>query len=150
MADREKYSILWPCVGGAKRTTVKGKPGNVFGGTLTTLMQSLSGPFSAVPGSDGTAVMQVNTVKQTSCTADGSSTKPDKSAATVCTFRDDNGDTHTYRFPEGLAANYSDDGKGNKTLTQAAGDALATELSSLTGYTMSFVYGWLDRAKQNS
>ena len=148
---REKFILLWPCVGGTKRMTVKGKPGNTFAGDLATTAANLSSIFADSPGADGTAIKRINQIFETDGVTDASTTKPRKGEATVCTFQDENGDSHTYRFPKVAdSVGYVDDGSGNEVLEQAAGDIVAGHLSSLTGFTLSFVSGYYDSAKQNA
>ena len=147
---RQKHTLIWPCTGGNKRVNVIGKPGFTYGGVYATFAAAISAPFATTPGSDGTAVSKINRVDVEDGVTDSSTTKPLKGVAMVSSFVDEDGDYHKYRFPEPLAANMTDDDQGNTVLTAAAGAVLGTELSNLSGYTMTFVRGWLDRSYQQS
>ena len=147
---RQKHTLIWPCGGGNKRMVVIGKPDFTFSGNYASLAANISQYFATTPGSDGTAIKFYNRIDVVDGIADGSTTKPQKGAAMVCSFTDENGSTHKWRFPQALADDMTEDAQGNTVLEQGAGDGLATYMSQLTGYTLTFVRGWLDRAYQQT
>jgi hypothetical protein len=149
MADKPKVILKSAVVGGEKRTTIVCK----FGFDLTTVdvpgeIAGLNTIFGTVDGNSGSQI----TTATTHHIHDGNlNTIADPalgSESLVCIMKDDEGGVHKYQFPRPLDVNLTTEGK-NEILLKVHGDTIASHISDLTGYTMTFIRGYIKQDYAN-
>lgn len=143
MALRSKAVVKFAVTGGERRSTFVCKAGHdLAAANIPAKLVGMNTVFAAVDGSVGSPAIAV-TIHDAKPVFTGTVSDPALgSEALVCILKDDEGQQHTYRFPRPLAANLTVVGK-NEVLNKVAGDTIASHMSDITGWTMTFIRGYM-------